>query len=203
MLVPEGDDCFVSKLTYRCACAGTTRVDDFSHQIRPPGDHQANRDQLRPGHDSAKDLAAPGIVANEFQEIAGHAVENEVSRQHLPVEFLALEQPHQNEEIRQFDRRFEKLRGLKRYAQRSIGIRVGDGIGKRHAPEMMGRLAIAAAGGETSHAPDGVSQGQAGRERVPGRKRGHAVLADVPDRRHGRADQPSGKNAASLQRADS
>ena len=125
-----------------------------------------------------------------------------IGRQHLPVEFLALEQPHQNEEIRQFDRRFEKLRGLERYSQRRVGIQIGDGIGKRHAPEVTGRLAIATACGEASYSADGVPHREAGRKSVPGRKRRHTVLADVPDRRHGSAHQPAGKYSTGLQRAE-
>src|SRR6185369_15872052 len=109
-------------------------------------------------HDSAEDLAASGIVTNEFQEIAGHAIENEIGRQHLSVELLAPEKPHQNEKVGQFDRRFEKLRRFQRYSQRSVGIQIGDGVGKSHAPEVMGRFAIATAGSETPHAPDGMSQ---------------------------------------------
>ena len=200
MLVPEGDDDFCSKLTYRCACAGNHSRGRLQPPDQAARDHEADRDQLRPSHDSAEDLAASGIVANEFQEIAGHAVENEIGGQHLSVELLALEKPHENEKIGQFDRGFEKLRRLKRYAQRSIGVRISDRIGKGHSPEMMGGLAIAASGGKTSHAPDGVSQGQAGREGVPGGKRGHTVPAHVPRSRHRRADQPSRENPSGLQR---
>src|SRR6476660_3309818 len=158
-----------------------------------PGNHQTNGDQLGAGHDSAKYRAAPRIVAEEFQEIPGTTVEDEKGGQHLPVEFLALEQPHQNKEIRQFNRRFEKLRGFERYSQRRVGIQVGNRIGKRHAPEVTGRLAITASCGETSYSSDGVTHREAGRKSVPGGKRRHTMPADVPDRSGGSTQQPAGK----------
>src|SRR5579863_4479484 len=75
---------------------------------------QANRDQLRPGHDPAKHRAPSRIVAQELKEIARHAIKEEISSDHLPIELLPLQQPHQNKEIGQLDRRLEKLRRLKR-----------------------------------------------------------------------------------------
>ena len=67
---------------------------------------------------------------------------------------------------------------------------------------MRGRLAIATAGGEASNAADGVPYREAGRKPVPGRQRRHTVLADIPDRRHRRADQSTGENSTGLQCAD-
>ena len=151
------------------------------------------------GHKAAEDLAAARIVANEFQEKAGDAVEKEIGAEHLSIELFAREQPHKDEKICQLDRGFEKLRGLERDPQGCLGIRLRDGVGESHAPEMIGRLAIAAARGKAAHAPDGVSQGQSGSEGVPGRERRHVVLAHVPGRGRGRADQASGEDAAGLQ----
>jgi len=41
-----------------------------------------------------------------------------------------LEDPHQNEKIRQLNCRFEQLRGLERYPQWCVGILIGDRVGK-------------------------------------------------------------------------
>src|ERR1700733_8719745 len=97
------------------------RRNHSGRRLQPPDqstcNYQANRNQLSTGHDAAENLTAPGIVANEFQKIAGDAVKDEISRQHLSVKFLTLEDPHQDKKIRQLDRRFEQLGGLERYSQ--------------------------------------------------------------------------------------
>src|SRR5579862_4741234 len=169
-------------------------------RLQPPDqsarNHQADRDQLSSSHDPAENFTASGIVADEFQKIPGNAIENEISGQHLSVKFLALEDPHQNEKVRQLNRRLEELGGLERYSEGGVGIQIGDGIGESHSPEVSGRLAIAATCGEASYAPDGMAQFKSGSKTVPGRQRRHVVLTDIPDCRNRRADQPSRKNAA-------
>ena len=123
---------------------------------------------------------------------------HEIGRQHLAIELLASEDPHQNEKIRQLDGRFEKLRGLEWYPQWCVGIQIGDGVGKSHTPEVVGRLAITAARSEASYAANGVSQSESGRKSIPGCQRRHAMLADIPHRRYGRPDQTSREDAARL-----
>ena len=90
--------------------------------------------------------------------------------------------------------------GSQRNAQRRVH-QLAERIGENHSPEMRRGLAIAAAGGEASDAPDGVAQRQPRRERVTGCQRRHAMFADVPRRRRKAADQSPGKHSARLQRA--
>ena len=54
-------------------------------------------------HGPAKDFAAAGITAQEFKKEPGHSVQHEKGAHHLPIEFSAVQQPAQNEEIRDFD----------------------------------------------------------------------------------------------------
>ncbi len=72
-------------------------------------DDQTDRDQLRAAHDAAKHFAAARIVANEFEEIACDAVQDQKRCEDLSVEFLSLEQPHQDEKVGEFNRSFKQL----------------------------------------------------------------------------------------------
>src|SRR5271166_1983835 len=87
----------------------------------PAADHQPERNQLRPGHRPAKDRPAPRIVSQIFQEEPRYAIDEQERAKYLPIELPALQQPHQEEEVRQLDRRLEQLRRLQRHVQRSAG----------------------------------------------------------------------------------
>ena len=75
-------------------------------------------------------------------------------------------------------------------------------IAKHHAPEMMRLFAVAASSGETSHAADGVAQGESRRKSVAGSKSGHVMPAHVPPSGNKRGNQTTGKNASGLQRGN-
>src|SRR5450631_3046578 len=75
-------------------------------------DDQTNRNQLGSRHGPAENFATPGIIAQEFKKEASHPVKHEECAHYLPVEFPALKQPGENEEIRDLDGRFKKLRRL-------------------------------------------------------------------------------------------
>src|SRR5579863_6122111 len=108
-------------------------------------------DQPRPRHDSTEHRASSGIVAQELKKIAGHAVKEKIGCEHLSVELFPFEQPHQEKEIRQLNRRLEKLRGFERNAQRRAYPGLSNWTGESHTPEMIRRLAVAAACGETTY----------------------------------------------------
>ena len=192
----------VNELTYRGACAGTALGEDFSHQMNPPVITRQMEINCVPVMIPPNTEPRPGIVAKEFQKITRHAIEDEKGGQYLSIELFALEQPHQDKEICQFDCRLEQLCGLKRHSSAEFKNSIGDGIGESHAPEMGCRLAIATAGGKASDPADSVAHCQPGGECVPGSQRRHIVFADVPDRRHRGAKQPAGKDSAGLQRAE-
>src|ERR1700685_2129036 len=169
---------------------------------QPAEQDQSDRDQLRPCHDSAKHRPTSGIVAQELKKITRHTVQDEISRDDLPVELFPLQQPHQDEEIRQLDRRFKKLRRLQRNSPRRAHPSLRTRTGKGHAPEMRRRFAIAAARRKTTHASKCVSKCQPGCERITSSKRGHAPLVDIPRRRRKSANEPARKNTARLSSRD-
>ena len=67
---------------------------------------------------------------------------------------------------------------------------------------MLGRLAIAASGGETAEPADRMTQREARRECVTGAERGHVMSPHIPGGSHKGREQPSGENSARLQRVD-
>src|SRR5271166_2157276 len=75
-------------------------------RAQPPdqssADNQADGDQLGAGHDTTEDGAAARIVAQVFEEESGDTVDEEECAEDLAVKFSALQQPHQEEEIRKF-----------------------------------------------------------------------------------------------------
>ena len=97
---------------------GSSHRDCLRPGPQPPdhaaSDHQSNRDQLSAAHGSVEHRAAAGIVAQEFEEEAGDAVDEHERAEDLAIEFPALEQPHEKEEVREFDREFKQLRGFQR-----------------------------------------------------------------------------------------
>ena len=74
--------------------AGTQPPDESA------GQHQADGDQLSAGHGAAEDRATAGIVAQIFEEESGDTVNEHERANDLAVEGSALEQPHEEEEIR-------------------------------------------------------------------------------------------------------
>src|SRR6202050_5462915 len=88
------------------------------HILRPgpqPPDHtaayhQPDCDQLRPRHRPAKHRPAPRIVPQIFQKKSRHTIDEQERAKHLAIEFSVLQKPHQEEEVRQLDRRLEQLR---------------------------------------------------------------------------------------------
>src|SRR5580698_3669606 len=137
---PEKQGREVSSL---CLCgqgnlSRSLRRNGFQPRAQPPDQpaqhDQSDRDQLRASHDSAKYRSPPRIVANELQEITRNAIKEEVRGNHLAIELFPLEQPHQNEKIRQLNRRLKKLRRLQRNSQWRTHPCLCDRTGKSHAP---------------------------------------------------------------------
>jgi len=120
----------------------------------------------------------------------------------LTVEFSAFQQPHEKDEIREFDRRFKQLRRFQRNSERCSGNRIRQRIVERYGPPMMRRFTVATSGCEAANASDGVSQGQTGSERVAGAEWRHVVLAHVPSRGDEGGEQASGEDSSGLQRRD-
>ena len=67
---------------------------------------------------------------------------------------------------------------------------------------MMGHFAVAAAGGETANASNGMAQGKARRKGVHGAQRWQLVSAHVPGGCEQGSNQSAGKNASGLQRVE-
>jgi hypothetical protein len=175
----------------------------FQSGPQPPdqsaGEDKPDRNQLGAGHDSAEDGAAAGIIADEFEKVSRYAVKKKVGAENLAIEFFSLEQPHEYEEIHQLDCRFKKLSRFEWDTERRADPGLRQGTLEGYSPEVRGWLAIAATGGEASHAANGVSQSQSGRKGIAGGQRGHVVFADVPGGRGKGGNQTSGENSAGLQ----
>src|SRR5271169_4392083 len=97
-------------------------------------------------------------------------------RQDLAVEFPAFQQPHQKEEVCEFDRGLEQLCWLKRLSERRSGNGRCQRIGESYAPPVMSFLSVAAPCGEAADASDGVSEGEAGGECVASAERRHVMF---------------------------
>jgi hypothetical protein len=166
------------------------------------GKHQPHRDQLRARHRAAKDRPAAVIVAQIFEEESGDAVDEHERANDLAFKLPALEQPHEEEEIRQLHRRLEQLRGFEGFVQGRSRNGVRQRIVEDYAPPVMRLFPVAASRGKAADAAYSVSQRQAGRKRVAGPQRRHLVSPHIPGRRHERGQQASGKNSARLQRVD-
>ncbi len=157
---------------------------------------------MRAAHHAAEDGAAAGIVAQVFKEEAGDTVYEHEGAHDLAIEFPAFQQPHQEEEVRQFNGAFEQLRRLEGYPQRSSGDGVREWIVERYGPPVMGRLTVAASGGEASQAPKSVTESKAGGKSVDGAERGHVIFAHVPSGGQEGGEQPSRENSSGLQCID-
>src|SRR5208282_1460455 len=98
----------------------------------------------------------------EFEEESCHAVNEQERAEYLAIELAALQQPHEHDQIHNFDSGLKQLRGLERHVQRGSGDFVRQVIGKRDAPPVVSFLAVAASGGEATQASDRVAQSEAG-----------------------------------------
>src|ERR1700730_10071091 len=108
-------------------------------------DDQQNRNQLCSRHHPTKDFAASGIVAQELDEVTLDSIEDHECAPHLPIEFLSTEQPGQQQEIEKLGGGFDQLCRLNPLAERSSTDGIRQRIRENHAPEVIGRFAVAAA----------------------------------------------------------
>src|ERR1700758_5877713 len=115
-----------------------------------------------------EDFSAAGVVTQELEQEACNAVEEQVGSNHLAVKFLSGQQPGQKEEICQFHRRFEELSWFQWDSERRSHPGVGQRVLECHSPDGVGLFAVAAASGKAPYPPNGMSQGQSGREGVAG-----------------------------------
>jgi len=166
------------------------------------GDHERNGNQLRAGHDASEDFAAAGIIAQKLDEEALHTVEHHKDRENLSIEFLAFQEPHEQDEVEKLRAGFNQLRGFDPHTQRCATDGIGQGIGEGDAPKMVGRLAIAATGGEASEAPEDVAEGEARSKGVHRAQDRHTVTARVPRAHQESGQQAPGENASGLQRVE-
>src|SRR5437588_12096438 len=72
-------------------------------------------------------------------------------------------------------------------------------VSEGDSPEGMRRLSVAAPSGETSHAPNRMSQSKPWCERVASGQRRHLMFTDIPRRSCQRANQSTGENSPRLQ----
>src|SRR5580658_692193 len=174
--------------------------------LQPPdqstADDQQNRNQLRSRHQSTEDLTSSGIVAQELDEVAFDSVEDHEGAKYLTIEPLALEQPGQQQKIAELGGGFDQLRGFNSDAKRSSANGARQRIGEDDAPKMIGRLAIAAAGRETSEASEDVAKGHSGSHRVGGAQGRHVMTPHVPHPCEERANQAARKYSSGLQRVE-
>src|SRR5208282_515625 len=160
------------------------------------------RNQLRSRHQPAENFTASGIAAQELDEVALDSVQDHVAAKHLPIEPLALEQQHQQQEIEKLGCGFDQLCRFDPDAERRSTDGIRQRIREDNAPEVIGRFAVTAACREATEASEDVAKGQSGSEGVGGAQRRHAMALNVPRRHEERADQSAGKYASRLQRVE-
>jgi hypothetical protein len=178
------------------------RDSTFQPPDQPAADDQTNRNQLRSGHHSAEDFASARVTAQEFDEVALDPVEDHETGKYLSIEFLSLEQPHQENEVKELSGGFDQLSRLQSFVEWCAGPTAGQRVGEDHAPEVIGRFAVAASSGEASEASQHVTEGESGSESIAGAQSRHVAPSHVPRCHEKRADQAAGKNAAGLQRVE-
>ena len=178
----------------------------LSAAFQPPdqstADDQQNRNQLRSRHQPTENFTASGIVAQELYEVPLDSVQDHEAAKHLPIEPLALEQPHQQQEIEKLGCGFDQLRRFDPDAERSSTNGIRQRIREDDAPKVIGRFAVTAARREATKAPEDVAKGQSGSEGVGGAQHRHAMAPHVPSRHEERANQSAGKYASRLQRVE-
>src|SRR6266481_2870419 len=178
----------------------------LSAALQPPdqstADDQQDGNQLRSRHQSAKDFAAPRIVAQELDEETLDSVKDHECAPHLPIELLSTEQPGQQQEIEELGCGFDQLCRFNPDAERSQTDVMRQLICEDHTPEMIRRLAVAAACRETTEASEDVAKRKPGSEAVGGTQHRHVMPPHIPDRCQEGSNQPAGKHASRLQRVE-
>src|SRR5271156_2210970 len=169
----------------------STRRSAGRSALQPPdqsaGNDQTNRNQLRPCHQAAEDLAASGIVAQKLYEVALDAIEDHEACEYLPIKFLAPEQPHQKHEIEKLGGGFDELRRLDSDTERSSTNLTSQGVGKDYAPEMICRLAVTASRRKAAETPEDMAESETGSESVGRAQHRHTMTPHVPGRHHQRS----------------
>src|SRR6516162_10398560 len=150
-----------------------------SHPQQPSGDDQQQGDALSAAHESEQ-FTAPGVAAEELDEVAAYAVNDEIGADDLAFELLAPQQPNQKNAVCELERKLIELRRMQRYAQRRAYNLSGQRILEGHGPGDVGLASPAATGGEAADAAEGVSQSQPGGEHVAGGQHGQVVAPHVP-----------------------
>src|ERR1017187_7688638 len=154
----------------------------FQPPDQPTADDQQNRNQLCSRHHSAENFAAPGIVAQKFDEVTLDAVQDHEAAPNLSVELLAPEQPHQQQKIEKLSRGFDQLRRLNPDAGRSPANSIRQRIREDDAPEGMGRFAITAASRKTTKASRDGPKSRPGPEAIAGAPPRLVMPPHVPGR---------------------
>lgn len=154
---------------------------------------------MRSGHHSTEYFATAWIAAQEFDEVSFDPVEDHESGKNLSIKLLALEQPHQQHKIEELGGGFDQLRRFQSFVKWRARPTASQRVGEDDSPEMIGGLAVAAAGRETAKAAEHVSKGEPGSEGVAGPQRWHVPPSYIPRSHEQRADQTTRKNSSGLQ----
>jgi len=125
------------------------------------------------------------ITAETFHDRAGDGVADEVSGEHLPVEFFVPEKPGQKKVKNEIVQRVVNLRRMHRRAMSGM---IG---GKPDGPGQAARAAVAAAIEQAADTAENISQRDAWREHVGGSPQRHFFPAQVNKSGEDRADQPA------------
>src|ERR1700675_1141450 len=178
----------------------------LSAALQPPdqstADDQQDGNQLRPRHQPAEDFTAPWIVAQELDEVTFDSVQDHECAPHLPIEFLSAEQPGQQQEIEELGCGLDQLCRFNPDAERSSADGIRQRVREDHAPEVIGRFAVAAACRETTEASEDVAKRKPGSETISCPQYRHVMPPHVPNRHKERGNQSAGKYASRLQRVE-
>lgn len=161
--------------------------------------HQSDGDQLGSAQRTAEDRAPAGVVADELEEETRDTVQEQIRAEDLPLKLLSHQQPAENEEDSQLDSGLKQLCRLECLTEGSAYNFMRQGIGESNAPEVIGRLSVAASGGEAAEPANGVAHGQSRGKGVAGTQGGHFVLAHEPCCYRKCRDQASREHASCLQ----
>src|SRR5580658_61808 len=178
----------------------------LSAALQPPdqsaADDQQNRNQLRSCHQTVEDLAASGIVAQKLDEVTLDSVQDHEAAPNLSIEFLAPEQPGQQQEIEKLSRRFDQLCRFDSDVERSSADGIRQRIREDDSPKVIGRFAVTAACRETTEASKNMPKSQPRSKAIGGAQHRHVIAPHVPGRCEERGNQAAGKYASRLQRVE-
>src|SRR5271169_3025656 len=178
----------------------------LSAAFQPPdqsaANDQQNRNQLRSRHQPAKHFAAPGVVPQKLDEVTFDAVEDHERAPNLSIEFLAFEQPGEQQKIEKLRGSFDQLSRLNPFAERSPADVMRQLVRENDTPEMACSFAVTAARREASEASKHVTKGQPRREAVGSTQHRHVMTPHVPGRHQERGNQSAGKHASGLKRVE-